>query len=524
MLIGSIQRRSVLALLGSTGLLAACGGAKRQEGMSTTLMIARSLDNSNLDPAFDASFADDSVRELAYERLVAQVFRDGAPTGEFQGVLAESWEMEPSGLVWTFKLRRDRMFDDGAPVTAQAFDFSHRRALTVQPGLGANFFWLKGYEVVDDYTLRFTLHEPFPILLHFLSLAGAVVNPAVMAHETDGDMAAAWLSENTAGSGPYRVERWDRGQQLAMGPNPHYATPPEFFERIVFRYIKEPNARRLELTNGRVDICEGLSVDDLERFEAIPDVTVFSEPGAQLVFVDMNNRHPDLSDARVRRALSMAVDYEQLIASVMHGHATPLRGPIPAGMPGFDPGAAIPARDVEGAKALLAEAGRENLEFTLTYVQGGGGIASTALMLQSNMADIGVKLNLEAVAPSAAISKIMGGEYELAMNNFAPAFADPWLVMFPLYFSANAGAGGNTVFYENAKVDALLLQAQSEMDADKRLSLYRDAQKLIVADAPRIFLFSVDGFLAYRDDVGGLNYSAWRPFVYNVASMTRLSV
>ncbi|MCW3836951.1 ABC transporter substrate-binding protein [Sphingomonas canadensis] len=520
----ALNRRTALIMMGASIALAGCrgggGGAGGTNGR--TLVVGRAQDNRNLDPAFEGSLTDGSIMELAYERLVREELSpEGVPTGKFAGVLAEKWESDPSGLVWTFHLRRDHKFDDGSPVTAQAFDFSYKRALKLQPGLAANFFWLKRYAVVDDYTLRFELGQPFPILLNFLAVSGVFVNPAVAAKAKDGDSAAAWLSENSAGSGPYRVERWERGQQLVMVANPHHPQRDRYFDRVVFRYIREANARRLEMEKGRIDVCEGVGIDDVERFKTISGVTLFNQPGPSMVFVDINNRNPVLSDIRVRKALALAIDYEAVVKSVMQGYATPQAGPIPIGMPGYDPTVKHPKRDVAAARALLAEAGHANAAFTLTYVQGGSTLNSTVLMIQANLKEIGVTLTLEPVAPSAAMEKIMGGTYELAMNNFVAAIADPWLVTFPLFFSKNAGPGGNTAFYANPKVDALLLRAQSEPDTPARLGLYREAQTLIVADVPRIFLFSANGLLAYRSELENVAYSAWRPLVYDVAAMRR---
>lgn len=517
----ALDRRTALFGMGVSLALAGCGSGGGSSGRSRTLVIGRAQDNRNLDPAFEASLTDGSILELAYERLIREKMEDGLPSGGFEGVLAERWEADPTGRIWTFHMRRDHKFDDGSPVTAQAFDFSYRRALKLQPALAANFFWLERYDVVDDYTLRFVLQQPFPIFLNFLAVSGVFVNPAVKAHAVKSDEGAAWLSENTAGSGPYRVERWERGQQLVMVANPHHPQRPRYFDRIVFRFIREPNARRLELEKGRIDICESIGAEDVVHFEKLQGVKLFNEAGPSLIFIDINNRHPLLSDVRLRRALDLAVDHAGLVNTIMHGHAAALTGPIPQGMPGYDPALTASQRNVAAARALLAEAGHPKLNLTLTYIQGSVATNAAVLMLQSNFADIGVDLTLEPVAPSAAMSKIMGGEYELAMNNFVPAFADPWLVLFPLYFSKNAGAGGNTVFYSNTAVDALLLKAQSEADTSMRMALYQKAQRLIVADTPRIFLFSTNGLLAYREDIAGLDYSAWRPLVYDVTTMTR---
>jgi peptide/nickel transport system substrate-binding protein len=506
------------ALLALTALMG-CGQETRRD--PHTLVVGRSGDSRNLDPAFEATLTDGTIMELAYERLLRARQVDGIPTATFDGVLAERWESDPTGTRWTFHLRRDHRFDDGTAVTARAFAFSIERGLKVQPGGEANLFWLERYEVVDDYTLRFRLKFPFPAFLHFLAVSAVVINPAVMQHERDGDRAAGWLSEHTAGSGPYRVERWDRGQQLLMVRNPHHPGGARYFDRIAFRVIRDVTARRIELRKGTIDICEGLSAKDIADLGDARDVRIINRPSSALVFLDFNNQHPILRDARVRRALSLAIDREALVAAAGPQAAAHLPGPIPKGIAGFDPELPVIRRDLQAARRLLGETQWPHPKLTLSYTQGAAATDTAVLMLQSNLADAGVQLTLEPLAPSALFNKMMGGEYELLLNSFVAAFADPWLVMFPLNYSGNWGSGGNTARYRNERVDALLLEAQSTLDPQRRTHLYQQAQRLTLADAPRAHLFVPNGFLALRADLQGLDYSTWRPLVYNIAETIR---
>ncbi len=499
--------------------LSACGQQAVRD--PKVLVVGRSQDSRNLDPAFEAFLTDGTIMELAYERLLREKQVDGVPTGEFEGVLAERWESDDSKTQWTFYLRRDHRFDDGSPVTAQAFVFSLERSFKVQPGTEANFFWLKRYEVVDDYTLRFELKYPFPTFLHFLAVFAVVINPAVVDHAYKDDLGAAWLSEHSAGSGPYRVENWARGQQIVMTRNPHHPDGAKYFDRIVFRVFRDGNARRAEFAKRAFDIFEGLSVDQLTDVQNMPGVDVINKPSSQLLFLDYNNQHPILRDVRVRRALSLAIDYKRLVESVANGAGDYLNGPIPKGMPGYDMSLPQPVRNLDAARRLLKDAGHEKLAFTLSYVQGGGTINAMALLIQSNLADAGIALTLEPLAPSANVNKMLGGEYDLMLNSFVAGFADPWLVTFPLYYSGAWGAGGNTPRYKNEAVDALLIKAQSTLDRDARIALYQEAQRLILNDAPRAFLMLTNGLLAYRTDIKGMHYSTWRPLVYNVWDMYR---
>lgn len=518
----------LLALLIQLG---GCGEQQSRVADPQTLVIGRSTGFRNLDPAFEALLTDGTVMELAYERLLSEVKKNGLPTGEFKGVLAERWEHDESGLVWTFYLNRDHHFSDGTVVTAGAFKFSVERMLTLQPGMAGNFFWLKEIEVVDDHTLRIHLNLPFPTFLHVLATLIVVVNPGVMEYEHDADMGSAWLSEHSAGSGPYQVDIWERGQRLTMSPNPHAYNKAEYFNKIVFKIIKDDTARRTALKKGAIDIYEIPTAQQMSKFKAMPGISVFDQPGSGMVFLDFNLQNEKLVDVRVRRAIKLAIDYEKLISGILSGYAEPMRGPVLREMQVDDTQLPLPRRDLATAKSLMREAGypldegtkdTEGLSLTLSFLPAGSSANSAALAIQSNLAKIGIDLTLENLAPSAFMSKVTGGEFELALTSFVAAFPDPWLVMFPHFFSKNVGAAGNFARYNNPQVDALLLEAQSTLDKHRRMALYRDAQRQIVDDIPRLFLFRINGLLAFKEELQGLEYSAWRPLVYNVEGMRRV--
>ncbi|HEY8531305.1 MAG TPA: ABC transporter substrate-binding protein, partial [Limnochorda sp.] len=213
-----VFRLGVLAAV----ILAAVAGGAEAAAPSNVLVIGLSGDVDNLDPAVTMTNRSWAVTYPAYQRLVRYVVEDGVGTTEVEGDLATGWTVSPDGLVWTFELRQDARFADGTPVNAEAVAFSFRRLLAVGQGPADAFPTLERAEAAGPWTVRFTLSDPFAPFLFTLANNGAgIVNPAVMAHEEDGDWGQGYLAEHTLGSGPYQVELWQKDQQIRLIPNPH---------------------------------------------------------------------------------------------------------------------------------------------------------------------------------------------------------------------------------------------------------------------------------------------------------------
>ena len=502
--------------------LVLAGGCTQQQRDPDVLVIGKTGDLTTLDPAATPFNNDYSVITLAYEQLLAFVVKDGQPTGEVVGELAESWESDKSGKVWTFTLRQGHFFDDGSPVTSAAVEFTFERILRVGRSPAQTVqAWLKDIEVLDDYRFRIHLKEVYPFIEALLALTNAsIVNPAIMEHEVDGDNATAWLSENTAGSGPYRLARWDRGERLTMALNPHAAEQPRQFDRIVLRVIPDAAARRIQLEKGDIDIMEGVTQRWVARLDALEGVKVITAPSFEIYHLWINTQRPPLDDVTLRQALRKAVDYEGMIANLLEGNATAMRGVLLPGIPGYDPELPANARDLEGAMRLLAEGGY-GAGTRLGLLTGAPDPGSVAETLQSNFSDVGVQLDLLPHHAAAYQSKLSTGDFDMALGGWYVDFPDPWALMNYMFVKRTLGEGGNYSFYVNERVDDLLTRAASTVDPSTRIQMYRDAQRIIDKESPVIFLYAVNGLLALREDLEGLNYNMSQQLIYNVADMYR---
>jgi peptide/nickel transport system substrate-binding protein len=500
----------------------ACQADDEGLARSRTLVIGKPSDVVTMDPGATINANDFGPIDLAYERLLRYAVRDGVPTGELVGELATAWRAVEGGRAWEFTLATGHCFDDGTPVTAEAVRFSFERLHTLGLGPAQALSGFQRVEVRDARTVRFHLAAPSPIFPMILALPPmAIINPRVMRHEEQQDQARGWLSRHSAGSGPYQLSSWQRGMRITMKANPCRRPAPRHFDRVVFKVLRDDAARRLQLARGDIDVFEGANAGSAAYLARLPGVTLVSRPSPVLIALALNNQRAPLNDVRVRRALALAVDADALTRSVVKGFAATLHGVLPEGVAGHDAGIAAPQRDLAAARALLAEAGvARPLRLRLSYMPTSPLTEAVVLALQSQLAEAGVAVAPEVLAP-AAFAKVRSGDFDIAFGSWYADFPDPWTIMPFTYHSAAIGQGVNLARYARPEVDRLLDAADTALDPRARLALYAQAQRLIVADQPMINLFALHGLLALRSDLLGLDYNFSQPGTYNAAAMSR---
>jgi len=486
------------------------------------LVVGKAGDADNLDPAVTMTNNSWTVTYPAYERLVRFKVENGRGSTEVEGDLAKSWVTSDDGREWTFTLAEGHKFADGTPVNAEAVKFSFERLLKVAKGPSESVGPISEIQAIDDYTVKFVLKEPFGPFLAALATNGAsIVNPAVMAHEADGDLAQAYLSDHTMGSGPYQVTSWEKDQQIVLEPNPHYGGTAPYFKKVIVKIVKEASARRLQLEKGDLDIAEDLPVDQIDALKSVPGVTVVDEPSFQVTYLYLNNTRKPLDDVRVRQALSYAVDYQGIIDGILLGNGVQMRGPVPVGLWGHDPDVMQFTYDPAKAKALLAEAGVSDLKLGYLYSKKDPNWESIGLVLQQNLADIGVQVEMQDLAYPTMREKLNTGDFDIAAGNWTPDYGDPSMFMNYWFDSKLHGLPGNRAFYTNPKVDELIRKAVALSDVDERKKLYGEAQKIVVEEAPYILLFQTNYQVAMRDDVKGFIYNPMTLQMFNFETMSK---
>ncbi|MEJ8545540.1 ABC transporter substrate-binding protein [Brevibacillus borstelensis] len=484
-----------------------------------TLFVAINADQGTLDPAVTFDNAAWKITYPAYERLVEY---DGEST-EVKPGLAKEWKVSEDGLAWTFALEEGHTFADGTPVTADAVKFTFDRTLAIKKGPADVYSVIKEVKVDSPAQVTFVLSKNFPPFLSTLAANyGGIVNPKVKEKEQNGDLGQNFLANNTMGSGPYQLAEWNKGEYLKLTVNPHSSVKPAF-QTVYFKIVPDATAQRLQLEQGEIDIAEGIPNEQLKAVKELPNVEVLQKPSlfVDYVYVNSSKGNAALKNPKVRQALSYAIDYDALTESVQEGFATQMRGPIPKGLWGHDESAHQYKRDVEKAKALLAEAGVSNLTLDLLYSDNKPWWETEALTLQAFFADIGVKLNLKKIAYATSREMIDAGEFDLALGVWSPDFGDPYMFMNYWFDSVNFGLAGNRAFYKNDKVDELVRKAASVNDKAEREKLYKEAQTITIDEAPYLYLYQKDFLLPVSKNVKGFVYNPMLEGIYNLAEMSK---
>jgi peptide/nickel transport system substrate-binding protein len=458
-----------------------------------TLVVGLVAEPVNLDPAQVTDLNSTRVGRRVVESLVT------FPEESTQIVpgLAESWTISKDGLQYTFKLRSGIKFHDGTPLTAEAVKFSIERQINPEhPAhkLGkypfANFFFgnVKAVEALSDERVAFLLKEPRASFLAILTAAAAsIVSPtAVMKAGPDYPL-------QPVGTGPFKFVSWDRGQRVVLEKNPSYWKFPVKLDRVIYRPIVEDQARLTELLTGTLDLIVGVPPDFVSQLEGGGKVGVLKQVGAHVWYLGINNQKKPFDDKRVRQALNYAVNKEAIVRDVLKGTGTPSRGPVLPNTWAADPSLKPYPYDPDRAKKLLAEAGYPNgFSTTLWVPESGSGMQSPVAMstvMQSNLKSVGVNVTLQTMEWGAFLAKLRTKEQELFALSWMAGTEDPDMVMYPLLHSSQWTPNGpNRALYKNPKFDDLLQQARLTTDQAKRASLYKEAQRILVDDAPWIFV------------------------------------
>lgn len=486
---------------------------------ANTLVIGKPADPQTLDPAITIDNNDWTVTYPAYQRLMRYKQVDGKGSTEVEGDLADSWTASDDNLIWTFKLKDGQKFADGNGVDANAVKASFERLLEKKQGPSEAFPADMKVDAVDDLTVKFTLQKPFAPFLYTLANNGAsIINPKAL----ERDDADAWLAVNTAGSGPYQLVSWQKGQSLELEQNPNYAGDKKpGFEKFVVNIVPEASARRLQLEKGDLDIAEELPVDQLQALSKSENVKIAEFPSLRVTYLYLNNAKGPLQSKDLRQSVVDALDYNGIVQGIMMGQAKQMRGPIPEGLWGHDENIAQPSQDIDKAKAEKAKAGDVKQPLLLRYSTQDPAWEPIALTVQANLNAIGLDVKLEKLANATLRENLGEGNFDISIGNWSPDFADPYMFTSYWFDSDKQGLAGNRSFYANDDVDAWLREAATLSDQDKRVDLYKKVQDQVVADAAYAYLYQKNYQAGLGSNVQGFVFNPMLERVFNVADMSK---
>lgn len=451
------------------------------------------------DPAVVYEVFGAALVDQLYDNLVVLELEGGQiqPRGE----LAESWAISEDGRQWTFTLREGPVFPGGGPVDAEAVAFSFRRAVLLDQGPA----WLikqlgitpenvdQTVEVLDARRVRLTFDNAYApnIILSILAfpLLG-IVDPAVIAErEVDGDLAAAWMVDHSAGSGPYFLQRWERNRLVEMVANESYWRGAPAIKRILVQDVPEPSTLRLLVERGDLDSAWGLppqTAAEIERRNPA-NLRVVKIPNHGLEYLAMNVSFEPFSDPRVREAVRYAIDYETIREQILNGQALNVQTFIPTGYLGHDPQTPF-QQDLDRARQLLAEAGyaggfSATLLTSSTYPR-----QDVAVKLQSDLAQVGIRVEIQTLnaGPMYELYRTQG--HQMILAGWGVDYPDPDALAKPFAdWTARQLAWRNAWYDDHAS--ELSAVAMIEPDTGTREALYHQLTEYVLHQGPFAILY-----------------------------------
>ena len=376
----------------------------------------------------------------------------------------------------------------------------------INKSAASNIRQLKSTEAPDSTTVVMTLSEPFAYFLPSLgAYASAIVNPKAAQKESNNDQAQGWLSNNAMGAGPYTITEWQRGQGLRLDYNPNWYGKEPALKRLIFDVVPESTNLKLQLQKGDIDFMSPISIPEMLSLQGQSGVRIEEVPSLLLILAYLNNTKPPLDNVKVRQVMSYAINYDQIIQQLIAGKGRRLRGPLAFGMEGYDENLKGYDYDPAKAKQLLADAGfPSGFDLMLTYSsQGAPGADDVAQATQSNLGDVGIRVQIEKVAEPTRRDRIDKSDFVWSVGGWTPPLPTPPWTMDKWYLSDNRGLNANRAFYSNPQVDQLVKQAPTILDAQTRIDTYRLAQNIVVDEAPYILFYQANQILGMRDNIQG---------------------
>ena len=448
------------------------------------------------------------------EQVIEQKYEDDGiarvGTGEFDLALAESHEYSEDGKVLTITLREGLTFADGTPLTADDVVWSYQRGMTMASAYTKVLYPMVGlsessFEALDERTVRVTAAFASPLLDKMLAMQpfGVFSRATGEANATAEDpFAGAWFRENDNSSGPYTVAAYDPTTSITLTPNPAYYDPERIRNGgITIQFVADPSQRSLLLQSGEIDLAGGLPLDQVAELEKADGLSVVTLPSNRLEYLGINTAVAPFTDARVRRAIALALPYQTFVDEVMYGYAEPSTGIVPAGMETHSKDAGAFDTDVVAAKALLAEAGVGAFTTSLSFKQSSAVESRAAVYIQSALAEIGITVDVRPLPDAEFTQRTNARDLELYLNNFLGWGADPFYQMKSL---GGTGSGTNFNNYGNPALDALIQTGFETQDPAERDRISAEAQALIHEEMPMIPVWNPDWTYVVRDGVTGL--------------------
>ena len=476
-----------------------------------TFVFANPSEYDTLDPHVVADYSRVAVRLNLYDNLYR--YQDNPP--KLEPWLAETYTVTADGLKWRFRLRKGIKFHDGTEMTADDVVYSIDRILALKKGAASLFVPLiepGSTKAIDRFSVEFTLTKPSAIFLSIVPEIHIVNAGLVRKNEQGGDWGGKWLSSNEAGSGSYRLERYNPavGFSATRFADHFLGWKDKYIERIEFRTVREQTTQVLGLMKGEFHGLDGfLPADQIEKLRKAENVQILEQQSMRLFTLQLNNQRPPLNDVNVRRAINYAFDYNAFVTNILGNTVVRNPAPVPNNLWGYPKGIKGYEYDLDKAKEELAKA-KVKIDRPLEiHITAGFSQAEQAgALLQNGLRKLGIEAKIIAETWPTLSGKTKTIEttpdiWTLWVSTF---YADPNNWVGEMYNSRSWGTWKAGSWYKNPKVDTLLDRAATTTDHAQRQAAYEEAARIVVDEAASIFIYNTKWYGPYAKSVKNIRF------------------
>lgn len=498
---------SLRILVVLAAVLSLLSGCQRRETpveaarQSKTLLIGNGAEPADLDPHIAVLYTDYNILVALFEGLTVI---DEATSQPLPGA-ASRWDISPDGLTYTFHLRPDGVWSNRDPVTAADFVFSIERILN--PKLASEYAYMLdvlagaadytagkltdftqvGAKALDPLTLQLTLARPTPYLLSLTAhqawfpVHRASVLQAGGAH-TRG---TGWTRPGKlVGNGPFTLAEWQPDQHILVKKNPrHHDASTNQIEAVKFFPVADPGVDERAFRAGQVHITYDVLPDRIDAWRREDPARLRVDPFLETFYIRFNCTRAPFTDARVRRALGLAIDRDAIAGPVMRGSRVPAHSIVPPDTAGYTSTAVMPT-DFAAARRLLAEAG----------FPGGKGFPKFEIKMNTDPVntkvfeaiqqmwrkELGIECTLATMDTRVYIDAMQTLAFDTLRSRWVGDFNDP--ATFTDLFTSTSG--NNNTGWKSPDYDRLIARAAATLDTPRRFELLREAEALVLAEAP----------------------------------------
>lgn len=507
-----MRMKAIFALvLAGLPLLLSAGCAPTGTQNSDMIVVRLEAEPPNLNPFLEDSSAYTVILVDGNAGNIYQsLLRRSPATLEFVPELAESWEVSEDHLTYTFKVRKDVTFSDGKPLTAHDVKFTFDAVLDPKndtADIRSYLVNLDRVEVVDDYTAVFHCKQPY--FGHDEAFGALWIIPKHVFEV--GDFNSHPANRNPVGTGPYVLSKWETGQSIVMTARSNYWGPNKpRIGTLHYKIVTDDNAGMMALQRGDFDAMRVRSSEDwlrrantpqfLEKFNRYELWSPVDGYLGTYSWIGWNARRPQFEDKRVRQAMTMLLDRQRILDTILQGIGRVTSGHASPDSPAYDQNIAPWPYDPERAEALLDEAGwvdsdndgirdKDGVPFRFEMIYGTGSAEYDKMttVYKEALTKAGIDMTLRPLEWASFLESVWKRQFDACMM----AWVSPVeLDMYQIWHSSQADQGSNYVNFKNAEADRLIEEARLEFDREKRDALNRQVHAILHEEQPYTFLFN----------------------------------